>query len=53
MKFAIIAVSTAALIASAPTVFAQGASSKTPGHEMQDRSSKKGQPRRLGIHAWT
>jgi hypothetical protein len=41
MKFAI-AVSTAALIASAPAVFAQGASSKTPGHEMQDRGSKKG-----------
>ena len=30
MKFATIAVSTAALIASAPTVFAQGTSSKTP-----------------------
>jgi hypothetical protein len=44
MKFAMIAVSTAALIASAPTVFAQGASSKTPGHEMQDRGSKKGSP---------
>jgi hypothetical protein len=44
MKFAIIAVSTATLIASAATVYAQGASSKTPGHEMQDRGSKKGSP---------
>src|SRR5690349_10155714 len=44
MKFAIVAVSTVALIASAPAVFAQGASSKTPGHEMQDRGSKKGSP---------
>lgn len=44
MKFAIIAVSAAAMIASAPAVFAQGVSSKTPGHEMQDRGSKKGSP---------
>jgi hypothetical protein len=36
MKFAIIALSTAALIASAPAVFAQGVSSKTPGHQMQN-----------------
>ena len=35
MKLAMIAISTAALIVSAPAVFAQGASSKTPGHEMQ------------------
>jgi hypothetical protein len=40
MKLAMIAISTAALIASAPAVFAQGASSKTPGHEMQERGSK-------------
>jgi hypothetical protein len=44
MKSAVIAISAAALIASAPAVFAQGASSKTPGHEMQDRGSKKGSP---------
>jgi hypothetical protein len=45
MKLAIIAVSTVALIAaSAPTVFARGVSSKTPGHEMQVRGSKKGSP---------
>jgi hypothetical protein len=44
MKLAIIAVSAAAIIASAPTVFAQGTSSKTPGHEMQQRGSKKGSP---------
>jgi len=25
-------------------VFAQGVSSKTPGHEMQQKGSKKGQP---------
>jgi hypothetical protein len=41
MKYAIIALSAAALVASAPAVFAQGASTKTPGHEMQDRGSKK------------
>jgi len=44
MKLAIIALSTAALIASAPAVFAQGVSSKTPGHEMQKKGSKKGSP---------
>jgi hypothetical protein len=44
MKLAIIALSTAALIASAPAVFAQGVSSKTPGHEMQEKGSKKGDP---------
>jgi len=44
MKFAIVAVSTAVLIASAPAVFAQGASSKTTGPDMQDRGSKKGSP---------
>jgi hypothetical protein len=44
MKFTIIAVSAAALIASAPAVYAQGASSKTPGHEMQQHGSKKGSP---------
>ena len=44
MKFAIAAVSTAVLIALPPAVFAQGASSKTPGQEMQDRGSKKGSP---------
>jgi hypothetical protein len=32
MKLAVIALSAAAMIASAPAVFAQGASSKTPGH---------------------
>jgi hypothetical protein len=35
MKLAVIALSTAAIIASAPVVFAQGVSSKTPGHETQ------------------
>ena len=44
MKHAMIAISTAALIVSAPAVFAQGVSSKTPGHEMQDRGSKTGSP---------
>jgi hypothetical protein len=44
MKFAMIAISAAALIVSAPAVFAQGASSKTPGHEMQQRGSKTGSP---------
>ena len=44
MKLGMIAISTAALIVSAPAVFAQGASSKTPGHEMQERGSKTGSP---------
>jgi hypothetical protein len=44
MKLAVIALSTAALIASAPAVFAQGVSSKTPGHEMQQRGSMTGSP---------
>jgi hypothetical protein len=44
MKHAMIAISTAALIVSAPAAFAQGVSSKTPGHEMQDKGSKKGSP---------
>jgi hypothetical protein len=44
MKLAIIALSTAVLIASAPAVFAQGVSSKTAGHEMQQKGSKKGSP---------
>lgn len=44
MKLTIIALSAAALVASAPVLFAQGASSNTPGHEMQKRSSKKGSP---------
>jgi hypothetical protein len=48
MKLAVIALSTAALIASAPAVFAQGASSKTPGHEMQERGSKNGSPSASG-----
>jgi len=40
MKFAVIALSTAALIASAPAVFAQDASSKTPGHAVQKHGKK-------------
>jgi hypothetical protein len=44
MKAMIIAVSVIALIGTTPAVFAQGVSSKTPGHEMQTKGSKKGQP---------
>jgi hypothetical protein len=44
MKTMVIALSAAALITTAPAVFAQGVSSKTPGHEMQIKGSKKGQP---------
>ena len=44
MKLAVIALSAAALIASSPVVFAQGASGKAPGQEMQDRGSVKGSP---------
>jgi hypothetical protein len=35
MKRVIIALSAAALVASAPAVYAMGVSSKTPGHQMQ------------------
>jgi hypothetical protein len=42
MKLAVIALSTAAVIASAPAVFAQGASSQTPGHHMQKYGKKAG-----------
>ena len=44
MKARIIALSTAIVMATAPAVFAQGVSSKTPGHEMQQMGSKKGEP---------
>jgi hypothetical protein len=44
MKLAIIALSTAAFVASAPTVFAQGSSGKAPGQEMQEKGSVKGSP---------
>jgi hypothetical protein len=46
MKLAIIALSTAALIVSAPAAFAAGVSSKTPGHQMQV-AKKKG---KLAVH---
>ncbi|QOZ18916.1 hypothetical protein XI02_30685 [Bradyrhizobium sp. CCBAU 21365] len=44
MKRTIIALSAACLMASSTALFAQGVSSKSPGHEMQDRGSKKGSP---------
>jgi hypothetical protein len=44
MKRTIIALSTACLVASTTAVLAQGVSNKTPGHEMQDKGSKKGSP---------
>lgn len=44
MKMTIIALSAAAAMAAAPAVLAQGVSSKTPGHEMQQTGSKKGEP---------
>jgi hypothetical protein len=44
MKITIIALSAAALIASAPAVFAQGSSGKAPGQEMQEKGSAKGSP---------
>ena len=44
MKHAMIAISTAALIVSAPVAFAQGVSNQTPGHEMQDKGPKRGSP---------
>jgi hypothetical protein len=44
MKFGIAAIAAAALIASGSVALAQGASSKSPGHEMQEHGSKKGSP---------
>ncbi|WP_369724071.1 MULTISPECIES: hypothetical protein [unclassified Bradyrhizobium] len=44
MKSKIIALSAAILMATAPAVFAQGVSGKTPGHEMQQMGSKTGEP---------
>jgi hypothetical protein len=44
MKIAIIALAAGALVASQPAVFAQGVLSKTPGHEMQDKGSRKDSP---------
>ncbi|MHC2330975.1 hypothetical protein ACVIW0_000264 [Bradyrhizobium sp. USDA 4454] len=44
MKRTIIGLSAACLMASSTIVFAQGVSNKSPGHEMQDRGSKKGSP---------
>lgn len=44
MKSTIIALSAIAFIAAAPAVFAAGVSSKTPGHQMQAKGSKKGSP---------
>ncbi len=44
MKTKIIALSAAVVMATAPAVFAQGVSSKTPGQEMQQTGSKKGEP---------
>ena len=44
MKLNVIALSTVALVASAPAVFTQGVSSKTPGHEMQGKASKGSGP---------
>jgi hypothetical protein len=44
VKTTIIALSAAALVVAVPAVFAQGVSSKTPGHEMQHKLSKKRHP---------
>ncbi|MBR0705830.1 MULTISPECIES: hypothetical protein [Bradyrhizobium] len=44
MKARIIALAAAVVMATAPAVFAQGVSSKTPGHEMQKMGSKTGEP---------
>jgi hypothetical protein len=44
MKFAVIALSAAALISSTPGAFAQGSSAKAPGQEMQQKGSVRGSP---------
>ncbi|MEH2569590.1 hypothetical protein [Bradyrhizobium sp. AZCC 2289] len=42
MRLPIITLSAVAILVSGPVALAQGVSSKTPGHEMQDKGSKKG-----------
>jgi hypothetical protein len=44
MKKAIIALSAAALMATAPVAFARGVSSNTPGHLMHKKGSVAGHP---------
>ncbi len=44
MKLSVIALSMAAIFASVPAAFGQGASGKAPGQEMQERGSVKGSP---------
>ena len=44
MRTAIIALSAVALIVTAPAVYAQGASTKTPGQEIQMKVAKKPAP---------
>jgi hypothetical protein len=44
MKLGMIALSTAALIASAPAVFAQGSLENAPGQKMQQKGSTKSGP---------
>ena len=44
MRLAIITLSTVAILAAAPIAYAQGVTNKTPGHEMQEKGSKKGSP---------
>lgn len=50
MKRMIVALTAIAFIGAAPAAFARGASSQTPGHEMQVKGSKKGHP---GASAYT
>ncbi len=51
MKLAIVALSTAAMIVSAPAVFAQGVASKTPRYEIQKHGKKLAivPPAKLGV----
>jgi hypothetical protein len=44
MKAIIVALSAAGLVVASPAAFAQGVSSKSPGHEMQKHGSIKGSP---------
>ena len=44
MKYTMIALSAAALIATAPAAIAQGSSDKAPGQRMHDKGSVKGSP---------
>ncbi len=44
MRFSMLALGAAAMIAASPAVFAQGSATKAPGQQMQENGSVKGSP---------